>query len=190
MAEDRDDEARDPFEEWRRRMEDDPFLGPFFEDLDREFERMRESLSRMIDEMQEGDVDPDADPFVYGFSVSMGPEGEPQFDGFGNVENPRAQPEAGFEETRQPLVDVQESRDVVAITVELPGVEKEDINLRAKEQEVVVDVDDPDHPFFKRIDLPAPVEPSTTQATYKNGVLDVQVDKDRSADDGTEIPVE
>lgn len=188
----RDDDRKDPFEQWRDQIEDDPFLGPFFEDLDREFERMRESLSRMMEEMEQGDLDASADPFVYGFSVSMGADGEPQFDGFGNLD-PSAGPQAApgsMEETRKPLVDLQESHEGVAITAELPGVEKEAINLRVKETEVVVDVDDPENRFFKRIQLPTAVEPETTQATYKNGVLDVQIDKAEDIDEGTSVEVE
>lgn len=189
---DNDPRDNDPFEEWRKRMEEDPFLGPFFEDLDREFERMRESLSRMLEDMEEGDLDPGSDPFVYGFSVSMGPEGQPEFDEFGTTgAGPAGQPgPETFDETRQPLVDVHEGRDGISITAELPGVEKSDINLRAKEREIVVDVDDPDQPFFKRIELPAPVDPSTTQATYKNGVLDVEVDKLPDPDEGTEVSID
>lgn len=192
MAEDpNDDDRRDPFEEWQRRLEDDPFLGPFFEDLDREFERMQESLARMLERMQAGDLDPDADPFVYGFSVSMGPDGQPSFDEFGDVEGSQAPPGAGpADEARKPLVDLQEDATHVAITAELPGVETDDIELRAKEEEIVVSVDDPDNRFFKRIDMPTAVEPRTTQATYKNGVLDVQVEKAPEDDEGTRVEVD
>lgn len=191
MAEDPHDDRRDPFEEWRKRLEEDPFLGPFFEDLDREFARMQESLSRMLERMQDGELDPDADPFVYGFSVRMGPDGQPDFSEFGNVDPSQTPHQPGnFDEARKPLVDVQEDQQMVAITAELPGVEKEDINLRAKEEQIIVSVDDPDNRFFKRIPMPAPIEPRTTDATYKNGVLDVEVEKASDREQGTEIDVD
>ena len=76
------------------------------------------------------------------------------------------------------------------MTVEIPGVEKDDIDLRAKEDEIVVSVEDPDHRFFKRIDMPVPVEPRTTDATYKNGVLDIEVDKTDDHDEGTRVEVD
>jgi HSP20 family protein len=183
---DRDEDPEDPFEEWRRRIEDDPFLAPFFEDLDREFDRMRESLSRMLREMEEGDRDP-TDLFVYGFSVQMGAQG-PEFEEFGNVDAAGdAGEDVGLDEAREPLVDVQEAADRIAVTAELPGVDRDDITLRAKGAELVVEVDTEGREFFKRIDLPAPVEPATTEATYKNGVLDVEIDK-ADGEPGTEVP--
>lgn len=184
------DDRDDPFEEWRKRIQDDPFLGPFFEDIDREFDQMRESLSRMLQNMQEGSLDPE-DPFVYGFSVRMGEDGQPTFEEFGNV-NAASQPgtEVGLDEAREPLVDVQESPEKVTVTAELPGVEKDDIQLRAKEDQLVVRVESNGRQFFKRVDLPTRVEPGTTNATYKNGVLDVVVEKsDEDEDEGTQIPV-
>lgn len=188
---DRSEDPEDPFEQWREQVKDDPFLGPFFADIDREFERMRESLTRMLQGMREGSMDPD-DPFVYGFSLRMGPDGEPQFDEFGNVRAAEQGPsrEHGLDEAREPLVDVQEAHALIAITVELPGVEKDAINLRAKERELVIKVDSEPRKFFKRVQLPAAVRPETTQATYKNGVLDVEVEKADEDDEGTEIEVE
>ncbi len=186
----RDEDPEDPFEEWRKRIQDDPFLGPFFEDIDREFEQMRESLSRMLQNMREGDLNPE-DPFVYGFSMRMGEDGRPTFEEFGNVNAAdRPDAEVGLDEAREPLVDTQEDKERVYVTAEIPGVDKEDVKLRAKQDQLVISVDSNGRQFFKRVDLPTPVEPETTNATYKNGVLDVVVDKADTEDEGTEIPVE
>ena len=191
---DKDDDPRrgprDPFDEWRERMAEDPFLGPFFSDIDREFERMRESLSRMLQGMGEGE--PGKDPFVYGFSVRMGQDGKPQFREFGNVK-PMTNAMGGeveVQNAREPLVDVHEGDATISITAELPGVEKEDINVRAKEREILVRVNDGERRYFKRIDLPCAVKPETTSATYKNGVLDVELEKAEGVDEGTEVPIE
>lgn len=184
------DPDEDPFDRWREDIQDDPFLGPFFEDLDREFDRMRESLARMLEEMSQHTGDAE-DPFVYGFSMQMGPDGDPEFQQFGNLDAAEAGSPGGvgLNEARTPLVDTQESAERIAITAELPGVDKDDIQLRAKENELELQVDTAGREFFKRIELPAPVEPSTTEATYKNGVLDVTVDKAEDAS-GTEVDVE
>ncbi len=183
-----DPRDRDPFDEWRDRMQEDPFLGPFFADIDREFERMRESLSRMLQGMSEGAMDPNRDPYVYGFSMRMGPDGKPKFQEFGNV-RPEAPQEPEMEDAREPLVDIQEADELIAITAELPGVEKKDVNVRAKEREIIVRVNNADRRYYKRIDLPTKVLPETTKATYKNGVLDIEVEKAEGPDEGTEVPV-
>lgn len=179
----------DPFDEFRKRMREDPFLGPFFADIDKEFDRMRESLSRMLADMSEAGENPQ-DPYVYGFSLRMGPDGRPRFSEFGNVRQGQRQPELGLEDAREPLVDVQESEHTIAITAELPGVDKQDINVRAKTNELVLKVETEGRRYFKRIDLPASVDPQTTKATYKNGVLDIEVEKVKSVDEGTSVPVE
>ncbi len=189
-------DAPDPFEEfeaWSKRMQDDPFLGPFFQDIDREFDRMRESLSRMLQGMADGSMEPGENPFVYGFSMRMGPDGKPRFNEFGNVHPDQpghvSTGEGGLQEAREPLVDIQESDQTIAITAELPGVEKEDVNLRAKEREIVIKVDTEGRKYYKRIQLPARVQPKTTSATYKNGVLDIEVEKVEESDPGTEVPI-
>lgn len=184
-----DPRDHDPFDEWRERMREDPFLGPFFADIDREFERMRDSLSKMLQGMSEGAMDPNQDPYVYGFSMRMGPDGKPRFQEFGNV-RADGPAEPAMQDVREPLVDVHEADELISITAELPGVEKQDVNVRAKAREIVLRVDDVDRRFFKRIELPTKVQPETTKATYKNGVLDIEVEKVSDPDEGTEVPVE
>src|SRR5919109_2572580 len=113
----RSDPFDDPFDEFRKRMREDPLLGPFFQDIDREFERMRDSLTHMMREMSEGAMEPGKDPFVYGFSLRMGPDGKPKFQEFGNVKPLRPGTTGnpiGIEEAREPLVDVQEGDKQIA----------------------------------------------------------------------------
>ncbi len=77
----------------------------------------------------------------------------------------------------EPLTDIIEGENDVAITVEIPGVEKEDIDLIATEDTLEIKVDSPKRKYHKRIDLPCNVKTKSTKATYKNGILDIVLDK-------------
>ena len=74
-------------------------------------------------------------PFVYGYSMSIGPDGKPNVQEFGNVKpskRPGAfgiqQPALEPKETRQnPPVHVINEQAQVRVVAELPGVEKSEI---------------------------------------------------------------
>ena len=114
-------------------------------------------------------------PYVYGFSMSLGPDGKPVIREFGNVRKSRFGPE--IREEREPLVDVLEEDEAVVVVAELPGVERDDIDLHTAYDELVISVDTPKRRFHKRLRLPARVDPNSAQASYKNGVLEVRLKK-------------
>ena len=118
-----------------------------------------------------------ASSFVRGYNVHIGPDGKPRIQEFGNYPQKTSSGRKGFSEERKPLVDIIENHNNVAITVEVPGVEKEDINLDIKDEKLEIKVDRHDRKYHKVIDLPCNVKPKTTKATYKNGVLDIEIEK-------------
>jgi HSP20 family protein len=65
----------------------------------------------------------------------------------------------------------------VSITVEIPGVEKNDIDLSVVGQTLKIKVDSAERRYFKEVQLPAHVDPGSTKATYNNGVLDITLCK-------------
>jgi len=116
-------------------------------------------------------------PRGHGYKVEFGPDGKPQIADFGNrsVRSPEGVPSISDE--IEPLTDIIEGENEVAITVEIPGVEREDINLIATEDTLEIKVDSPKRKYHKRIDLPCNVKTKSTKATYKNGILDIVLDK-------------
>ena len=68
-------------------------------------------------------------PFVYGYSMNIGPDGRPQIHEFGNIkpEIGMGRPRLDIKEKREPLADVMTANNEVIIVIELPGVEKKDI---------------------------------------------------------------
>jgi HSP20 family protein len=114
-------------------------------------------------------------PFVYGYSMKIGPDGKPKIREFGNVKPSRLGPQV--KEEREPLVDIIETDGEVHIVVELPGVEKKDIKLHGTEDTLSISVDTPQRKYSKEVTLPAKVKVKEAKTEYKNGVLEVTLPK-------------
>jgi len=155
------------------------------EDLEREFERFEMELDRMFSSVGRGRGEVFG-PYVYGFSVTIGPEGVPVVRTFGNV--PRA--EEGY---RTPFVDVivDEKANQVRVIAELPGVSKEDIDIDATERSVEIRAERGDRKYRAVVDLPIEVDVNSARASYNNGVLEITFKPRREVRQrGTKIRVE
>ncbi|MFQ6075708.1 MAG: archaeal heat shock protein Hsp20 [Candidatus Bathyarchaeia archaeon] len=186
---------------WFRRRRRYPFLHPFFgtwisADIDetmRELERMAE---RMFKEFQDrvpkslvrehmfpdGSVTKKMGPFIYGWSMTMGPDEKPIIREFGNLKPPthrRAgwEPPFDLRDEREPLVDVVEGEAEIQVVAELPGVEKRDIQLYATGETLTISVDTPERKYHKELEFPAEVDPKSARSSYRNGVLQVTLAK-------------
>lgn len=130
--------------------------------------------------------------FVSGFNVRVGPDGKPRFSTFGD--RPKVASEGGMPsirgQDREPLTDVLDEGPQVSVTMELPGVDKKDIDLHMTERRLEVGVDTDRRKYHKLVKLPAKVDPQTTKATFKNGILDVTVQKLAADEPGVRIDVE
>ncbi len=112
---------------------------------------------------------------VYGFSVKTGLGGKPTVEPFGNVKKTPKGPVV--EEERQPLVDIFDEKDHVLVIIELPGIEKEHINTEIKGDILTLSADDGDRKYYKEVVLPKNVDARTLKSKYKNGVLEIRIDK-------------
>lgn len=167
----------------------DPFRKLFgFPDIDKEFQRMQ----KLADELLKQGMSDRKDPFVYGFSVRRGPEGEPRIKEFGNAKDYFTRRSGGREEDRKsewtPLTDIQETEDHIKITVDIPGVEKDNINIEVIDSKLILDVEG-ERNYRDKIELPSPVKSSESEATYNNGVLEIKLAKKRE-EKGESIKIE
>ena len=77
-------------------------------------------------------------------------------------------------EMREPLTDVFVEEDAVKVYMELPGVDKTDVQLNVTERFVEVKAKN----FAKTVELPtAEIDLDQATANYKNGVLVVMIPK-------------
>ncbi|MEM4727873.1 MAG: Hsp20/alpha crystallin family protein, partial [Candidatus Bathyarchaeia archaeon] len=93
------------------------------------------------------------------------------------------------QEEREPLVDVIELEGEVKVMAELPGAERDKIDLRATEERLTIRADSPYGRYHKELELPSRVEPKAVRATYRNGVLEVHLPKKEDGI-GEKIPIE
>lgn len=181
---------KDDEEDERKGRRPDPFKDLFgfsdmfgFSNMDEEFKKMQKLAEKM---MKQGRQRMNRDPFVYGFTVRTGPEGKPQIEEFGNAKDYFHEGEDKSEWT--PLTDVQETDDSVLVTVDVPGVEKEDIDLQVRKDSLKVSVNGK-RKYGKTIELPSKVNPEDAEAKYNNGVLEVELKKVKE-EMGTTVEIE
>lgn len=131
-------------------------------------------------------------PFVYGYSITIGPDGKPQIREFGNVKPGTrfGKPEISIREEREPLVDIISADGEIKVIAELPGVDKKDIKLHGTESTLTISVDTPERKYYKEVELPAKVDPDKARSTYKNGVLEVTLQKKEEKPKGSPIKIE
>ncbi|MFB0562358.1 MAG: archaeal heat shock protein Hsp20 [Candidatus Lokiarchaeia archaeon] len=173
------DEIRDMFEE----MERDFFSDFPFPEIDlKELEKLpKRKLSDGTEVIG---------PFVYGWSMTIGPDGKLEIREFGNLpKGVKLGDEPGstlreLPETREPLTDVIETENEVIIVAETPGVEKEEIQLNSTENEIEIKAGEK---FYKKIQLPTVTIPEEAKASYKNGILEVKIPKKEKKGTGIKI---
>ena len=101
-------------------------------------------------------------------------------------------------------VDVHEEGNKLVLEADLPGVQKEDINLRADEEKVEIsaeskqEVTEENEKYYKQerrkrsfrrtVKWPEKVDADTIEATYEEGVLRVEAEREQM--EGRDINVE
>jgi HSP20 family protein len=179
----------DDFPERFRKRRSPFFRGWNFTDVDAVFREMEKMMQEAFKDfssqvpkdyvkerkLPDGSTAREFGPFVYGYSMKIGPDGKPEVQEFGNVKPSLRGPKV--KEEREPLVDVIQTDGEVHVVAELPGVEKEDIQLHATDDELTICVDAPQRKYYKEIALPAKVRVNEAKSVYKNGVLEVTLPK-------------
>jgi len=167
----------------------DPFelFDEMIREIEEEFERFEREFMRLGGE---GEVKTFG-PYVYGFRVTIGPDGKPIVEEFGNIKNYKGKPM--ITEEREPLADVIEKGDEIRVIAEVPGVDKNSIKVKITDggKTLIVRAEGGDRKYYKEIELPTQVDENSAKATYNNGVLQIILKKAKSKEEeGKEIKVE
>ncbi len=169
---------------------DNSFLDPFeirsrFAELDRMAQRMFETA------MSRGAKVLAAGPMYYGYSYGMGPDGKSHFKEFGNFK-PTSPGLTQFE-AREPFVDtmVDEKGNVAKVIAEMPGVQKEDIDLEVTENSLKIRAQHGERRYETSVPLTVSVDSNSAKANYHNGILEVKLRlKAQSRPKGTSVRVD
>ena len=169
-----------------------------FGDMFRGFDEMRREMERQFEEQfknfqstvpkdlvreyetPEGGKVREVGPIVYGYSMTIGPDGKPRVREFGNVKSPlrgggSLRPLISSE--REPLADVTTSNTEVKVVLEMPGVTKDKIKINAYDNSVEITSDDPQRKYHEVIDLPPEADIETAKSSYRNGILEITFKK-------------
>lgn len=163
-------------------------MDEMFREIERTFEREFKDLTRNIPkDLVREKVLPDGSkvyewgPFIYGYSITIDPDGKPRVREFGNIKPDVSRrfgrPYVSISEEREPLVEVISTDGEINVIVELPGVEKENIKIHATETTLTISAETEKRKYYKEVELPEKVDPKKAKSTYKNGVLEVRLPK-------------
>jgi len=113
---------------------------------------------------------------VYGFSIRT-LAGKPVIESFGNIRETARGPVV--EEVREPIVDVFDEEDHILVIAELPGVSEDKIKIEVTGDILNLTASDTDKKYAKEILLPGKVNPASLKTAYKNGILEITLEKER-----------
>ena len=194
-------------------------LGLFNRDAFSDFDDIHKEMNRMFDvfnnlsnnapkelvreyETKEDGKVREIGPIVYGYSMTIGPDGKPYVREFGNIKSARNnnvkiiggkldQP-SQISSEREPLVDVNTTDKEIKVVVEIPGIKKGDIKINVYDSRVEVTTSkDAQRKYYKNIELPEQAEIETARSSYNNGILEITFDKKKVTEPaGREIKIE
>ena len=130
------------------------------DDRDDPFDEFFEEIERMMNEM-------------------MGPNANFHFEHNGRS---RARENSGHDVH----VDIQEHDAEIRVVADIPGVDKEAIDLQCDGDTLQVEAGNGERQYNERVSLPGRVDEHSASATYNNGVLEVVFER---LDDSTSIDV-
>ena len=172
-----------------------PFFIPLFNDLFRDLDgfdeifedfehEMNTDLAKMINKIESEGLDR-SEPFIYGYSINIDENGKAEINEFGNI---KADSEENLEvtESREPLIDLIDGKNSIAVVIEIPGVEKSDIKIEIKESKLVVSTTSSKN-YYKEIPLESKIISSSARAKYNNGILEIIINKDNNDDEEKNI---
>ncbi len=179
------------FDEWFRKRFSRSWPFPDIDELMKEMEEEMQKSFRELEptlpkhlvrkkKMPDGTEINEFGPFIYGYSMTLGPDGKPIIREFGNVRPGSAPIEGrglGLAGVREPLVDILDEGEVLKVIAEMPGVEKENVKVEATSDSLTISADRDGTRYHKEVDLPATVDPASAKSTCKNGVLEVTLKK-------------
>ena len=182
----------------------------YFDDMLGGFDQMRREMEKQFEHLEmkapkdlireyetpEGGKVREIGPFVYGYSMTIGPDGKPRVKEFGNVKSPLSGGR-GFMRTpmvsseREPLSDVSITDKEVKVVIEMPGVPKDKIKLSAYQDKLEITSQDPERKYHEIVEIPPQADIETIRSSYNNGILEIVFKKkDDRGSKGKEIRIE
>ncbi len=141
--------------------------------FDTEIERIFKSMSTSFFDINNafGEVkgNSNSGPLFYGYTMTVGPDGKPSVQEYGNVKPDHSH----ISDAREAIVDtiVDEKEKVIKLIAEMPGVEKTDVKILFDKNVVDITAEHGEKKYHCKVPLQHKVDENSGKATYKNGIL-------------------
>lgn len=114
---------------------------------------------------------------VYGFSVKMGlnENDEHKVEPFGNVRRDEKTGVTTVQEVSEPLIDVIEELDHVAVLAEMPGISDADVNIELNGDVLTINASCGSKKYHKEVVLPRSFDNQGMTSSCRNGILEVKL---------------
>jgi len=153
-------------------------------------------------------------PIVWGYHFTLGPDGIPHYSAYSNVDKIQKQLQSQFSTSsakelpaledhptlndmtedgyRLAHYDTVQDENMLRVIVELPGVEKKDIDLTAKENFLTIATTHAVYKYKAEIPLKVTTMPKKIKASFKNGILELKLPivKKETDDAGDKVSIE
>ncbi len=176
---------------WFRKKGEQPTKEDQFEEMDEIINKIEELLDSKFKELSENNFENHNKPkklpfekkgqrfghFIYGYSVTVGPDGKPRIRQLGNFTPKRVQKKTKYPEKRDLLIDIIPNDKEIQVVMELPGVSEKEIKVKASPNYITVAADALKFNYYKRIQMPCVIDPKSLKKNYINGVLKINTNK-------------
>lgn len=178
------------------------FANPFNQSHTDIFDIFEEQIRRMQKEMnmfnqndlfKHGDEQFRGKPRIYGWSYHVGPDGQPHYQEYSNDIEKRSQQTSEsptLPGKTEPFIDLIDAEKEIYITAELPGIDKENIDVKLTKDSLILTVNHPERGFTKELNLPTEISKKPVEAKYNNGVLSVTLKKRKNKKKGSKINID
>ena len=124
-----------------------------------EFDKMVKEMQKIIEEVFRSAFEGFGNAFAEGFSVKFSPEGEIKME--------------RIEREDEGDKDIIEDGNKIYVTLRLPDIDEDSLDIKIVDGDLEIITGD----RIRIIELPAPVNENKIKAIYKNGVLDIELEK-------------
>lgn len=126
------------------------------DDID-EFEKLFKEMEKFIEDVFKNAFN--MQPFVKGFSLRINEDGVPEIKEIGSKDNENE--------------EIMEDEKKIYVTLEIPEADEKEIEIKAKGNILEIRAGN----FAKKIELPAKVNSKKIVKSYRNGILDIELEK-------------
>ena len=198
----RDRRNEEPFDDDFEDEEDDDPMSDYQKMMDQMGSQIMKMVMEMMKQMYPDMKDMTEEEFqnvikenmanfrIFPFNPNM-MGGKGKFPGFAPP-NSRRPTKAPSKEEREPLVDIMDEENEIVVVAEIPGCVKENIELKATKQTLTIIAHDERNArkYNTTVELPSPINENHARARYRNGILEVKLEKLKGNSKGKKISVE